>query len=123
MWLTAALLIGGYSVIMYIAYIISPTVAAIYTAFGSNALMSILFVRMLYKRKSHRGQSVGIALSKGIGTALQAVACYWFLPIGQTSLMLQAFFVVTAIVDIYYTWLLFYQTEQRSLETGLFQGK
>lgn len=42
--------------------------AAQYSAFAQNAAMSILFVVMLYRRDSTRGQSMTIAVAKWIGT-------------------------------------------------------
>ena len=42
--------------------------AATYSAFAQNAAMSILFVVMLYRRNSTRGQSMLIAVAKWIGT-------------------------------------------------------
>ena len=42
--------------------------AATYSAFAQNAAMSILFVVMLYRRDSSRGQSMLIAVAKWIGT-------------------------------------------------------
>ena len=42
--------------------------AATYSAFAQNAAMSILFVIMLYRRNSTRGQSMLIAWAKWIGT-------------------------------------------------------
>lgn len=42
--------------------------AATYSAFAQNAAMSILFVAMLFRRNSTRGQSMLIAVAKWIGT-------------------------------------------------------
>ena len=42
--------------------------AATYSAFAQNAAMSIMFVIMLYRRNSSRGQSMLIAVAKWIGT-------------------------------------------------------
>ena len=42
--------------------------AATYSAFAQNAAMSIMFVVMLYRRGSARGQSMLIAVAKWIGT-------------------------------------------------------
>lgn len=42
--------------------------AAQYSAFAQNVVMSILFVVMLYKRGSSKGQSMVIAVAKWIGT-------------------------------------------------------
>jgi hypothetical protein len=39
-----------------------------YAAFGQNLMMSILFVAMFFRRGGARGQSVGIAVSKLLGT-------------------------------------------------------
>jgi hypothetical protein len=47
-----------------------------YSAFGQNLLMSVLFITMLYSRRSLRGQSLSIALSKMLGTALYSLALY-----------------------------------------------
>lgn len=41
---------------------------ALYSAFWSNLLMSILFIRFLYTRKGQQGQSLLIAITKCIGT-------------------------------------------------------
>lgn len=47
-----------------------------YSAFGANLLMAVLFITMLYARRSLRGQSLSIALSKMLGTALYSLAYY-----------------------------------------------
>ncbi len=52
-----------------------------YAAFGANLTMSILFVTMLYRRNSLRGQSIYIAIFKMIGTAFGSLAFYLFAPI------------------------------------------
>ncbi|MYW42106.1 hypothetical protein [Streptomyces sp. SID161] len=44
------------------------------TAFGSNLAMSAMFLAMLAARRSTRGQSVGIALAKLLGTACASLA-------------------------------------------------
>lgn len=48
-----------------------------YSAFGQNLMMSVLFLSMLYSRRSLRGQSVSIALLKMAGTALASFAFYF----------------------------------------------
>lgn len=42
--------------------------AAQYSAFLQNAIMSVLFVSMLYRRNSTKGQSMVIAVAKWLGT-------------------------------------------------------
>jgi hypothetical protein len=44
-----------------------------YTAFSQNLMMSILFVVMLFRRKSAKGQSMYIAILKMIGTLLPSI--------------------------------------------------
>ncbi len=44
------------------------------TAFGSNLVMSGLFLAMLLSRRSSRGQSLGIAVCKMLGTACASLA-------------------------------------------------
>lgn len=52
-----------------------------YAAFGQNLMMSALFVAMILRRDSARGQSVGIAVSKGLGTFFAFVlALFWSPP-------------------------------------------
>ncbi|MBR1781721.1 MAG: hypothetical protein IJ751_10010 [Oscillospiraceae bacterium] len=50
-----------------------PLPAAQYSAFAQNAAMSILFVVMLFRRNSTRGQSMTIAVAKWIGTLAPTV--------------------------------------------------
>lgn len=50
----------------------------IYSALSSNVVMSALFLKMLADRRSSRGQSMGIALSKLIGTCSSTVALLLF---------------------------------------------
>lgn len=44
------------------------TEAPLYSAFAQNVVMSILFVYMLFSRKSSEGQSMAIAIAKWLGT-------------------------------------------------------
>lgn len=56
--------------VIQLAFFLSfdPLPAAQYSAFAQNAAMSILFVVMLFRRNSTRGQSMTIAVAKWIGT-------------------------------------------------------
>ncbi|MDQ3865098.1 MAG: hypothetical protein M3317_16675 [Actinomycetota bacterium] len=70
-----------------------------YSAFGSNLMMSILFVTMLYSRGSMRGQSVAIAVLKMGGTALASFAFYFFNPDYDASILLPFLYVATLTFD------------------------
>lgn len=50
----------------------------LYTAFGTNLMMSILFVYMLIRRDDVHGQSFYIALFKWIGTLFAFLSCFEF---------------------------------------------
>lgn len=80
-------------------YYIEP----IRTAFAQNLMMSILFVNMLLTRMSSQGQSLYIALAKGIGTA-SAILIAWN---GFASWpVMQVLFVLIVIFDLLYALLL-----------------
>jgi hypothetical protein len=70
-----------------------------YSAFGQNLMMSILFIAMLYARRSLRGQSVGIALLKMGGTALASFAFYFHNPDYDGSVLLPFLYVAILIFD------------------------
>jgi hypothetical protein len=70
-----------------------------YTAFGSNLMMSILFVTMLFSRGSLRGQSVWIAVLKMGGTALASLAFYFFNPDYDGSTLLLFLYVAILVFD------------------------
>src|ERR671916_1002941 len=71
----------------------------VYTAFGQNLMMSVLFIAMLRSRGSLRGQSVGIALFKMGGTALAALAFYFHNPDYAGSVLLPLLYVTTLVFD------------------------
>ncbi len=70
-----------------------------YSAFGQNLMMSILFINMLYARRSLRGQSVGIALLKMGGTALASFAFYFYNPDYDGSVLLPFLYVAILVFD------------------------
>ena len=70
-----------------------------YSAFGQNLMMSILFVTMLYSRRSLRGQSVWIAVLKMGGTALASFAFYFFNPDYDGSILLPFLYVAILVFD------------------------
>src|SRR5262249_15705413 len=74
--------------------------AATYSAFGSNLMMSALFIAMLRRRNDIKGQSVYIALSKMLGTFTA------FLTVPYSEL-LTLLYLVTFCLDLIYTILLY----------------
>ncbi|MFC5185333.1 transmembrane-type terpene cyclase [Actinomadura harenae] len=77
---------------------------ATFAAFGQNLMMSGLFLSMLIARGSTRGQSVWIALTKGVGTALASGACWiwardepW-----RHGPLLPYLMIATAVLDLAY---------------------
>jgi hypothetical protein len=77
-----------------------------YSAFGDNLMMSILFITMLIRRDSVRGQSLYIAVLKMSGTALASLAAFTFSTISQKSVLLPFLFVAILISDAIYAILL-----------------
>lgn len=49
-----------------------------YVIYGQNLLMSAVFIAMVQQRRSARGQSMGIAISKMVGTGLFSVTLFLF---------------------------------------------
>jgi hypothetical protein len=70
-----------------------------YSAFGQSLMMSVLFVTMLYSRRSMRGQSVSIAALKMGGTALASFAFYFFNPNYESSVLLPFLYVAILVFD------------------------
>ncbi|NEQ55648.1 MAG: hypothetical protein F6K11_36985 [Leptolyngbya sp. SIO3F4] len=58
--------------------------SGIYTAFGQNLLMSILFITMLYQRQSLLGQSIWVGIFKLLGTVFASLAFYLY-PVPEIS--------------------------------------
>lgn len=86
-----------------------------YSAFGQNFLMSILFMIMLFRRNSLRGQSVYIALSKMVGTALACTAAYLYVPLAGQSALLQYLFIATLFFDLNYVAAVYYVGRKEGL--------
>ena len=81
----------------------------VYAAFGQNLMMSVLFITMLYRRRSLRGQSRGIALCKLLGTALASLAFYRYAAISQRSVLLPFLYLAILGYDVLYLTLLVLQ--------------
>jgi hypothetical protein len=73
-----------------------------YSAFGQNLMMSILFITMLYARRSLRGQSVWIAVFKMGGTALASFTFYFYNPDYEGSILLTFLYMAILVFDVIY---------------------
>jgi hypothetical protein len=78
-----------------------------YSAFGSNLLMSVLFIEMQYHRNSLRGQSISIAVCKLLGTALASLAFYFYFPLGHQPLAMPFLYISILIYDVIYVGLVY----------------
>lgn len=76
--------------------------SGIYTAFGQNLMMSILFIDMLLRRNTLLGQSIFIALFKMIGTAVASIGLYIITPTQQESLLFPFLYVAIFVFDLIY---------------------
>lgn len=83
--------------------------AGAYAAFGQNLMMSILFIAMWYRRTSPRGQSLSIAICKGLGTLSASAAFYRYTNISHHSVVLPFLYVAIALYDAIYIALLYRQ--------------
>ncbi len=83
-----------------------------YSAFGSNVLMSALFIRMLLRRGDVQGQSLYIALAKLVGTFCVCIVAYGEHP---ERYLLTVFYVCIVVLDVAYAALL----ARRSRELGI----
>ena len=76
--------------------------SGVYAAFGQNLMMSVLFITMLYRRRSLRGQSRGIALCKLLGTGLASLAFYRYTAISRRSVLLPFLYLTILGYDVLY---------------------
>lgn len=88
-----------------------------YSAFGQNLMMSVLFILMLYRRGSSRGQSLAIAISKLLGTALASLAFFLYTSISHHSVLLPFLYASILIYDVIYVVMVYkqQQAEKRTL--------
>lgn len=70
-----------------------------YTAFGSNFMMSILFINMLIVRSNTRGQSLYVGISKMLGILVWDIILYRF---NSESILLIFFYVTIFVFDLIY---------------------
>jgi hypothetical protein len=83
--------------------------SGVYSAFGQNLMMSVLFLTMLYRRRSLRGQSISIAVCKLIGTAFASLAFFLFSSLSHRSVLLPFLYVAIFAYDIIYVGMVYRQ--------------
>ncbi|MBE3559230.1 MAG: hypothetical protein IMW89_08400 [Ktedonobacteraceae bacterium] len=89
-----------------------------YTAFGQNLMMSALFIAMLYRRHSTRGQSLAIGICKLIGTALASLAFYLHSVSFRHSVLLPFLYIAILVFDLFYVVMLYRQMQVERYEKG-----
>jgi hypothetical protein len=85
--------------------------AGTYSAFGQNLMMSVLFVTMLYRRRSLHGQSISIAICKLLGTALASLAFYLYTRISHHSVLLPFLYIAILVYDTIYVVMVYMQQQ------------
>jgi len=80
-----------------------------YSAFGQNLMMSVLFILMLYRRRSLRGQAMSIAICKLLGTALASLAFFLYTAISHRSVLLPFLYVSILVYDLIYVVMVYKQ--------------
>ncbi len=72
-----------------------------YAAFGQNLMMSILFLELLRSRGDLRGQSIGIAACKLVGTFFASFGFYLHTIVGQSPLLIYLFVAIFFFDAVY----------------------
>jgi hypothetical protein len=96
------------------------SVAAGYSAFLQNLLMSVLFIGMLVRRESREGQSLTIAVSKWLGTLAPTIL---FGVVGDAGFPNGSVFILVvgllcSVFDLIYIWLLKSYSSQGQVSTS-----
>ncbi len=99
------MIVTAFGIIMF-GSIMLGDITGVYSAFGQNLLMSILFIIMFFKRKNFRGQSFSIAIFKMLGTGFTSVHFYFYEPVTQTSFVLPFLFASIFFFDLLYSFLI-----------------
>ncbi|MCZ7569073.1 MAG: hypothetical protein M5U01_10870 [Ardenticatenaceae bacterium] len=94
-------LVTSFCSVLFISYEFND-LDGTYAAFGQNLLMSVLFIAMLYRRRSLRGQSTWIAVCKLVGTALASLAFYRYTAVAERSILLSFLFGAILVYDSIY---------------------
>ncbi|HEX6288381.1 MAG TPA: hypothetical protein VFZ66_04280 [Herpetosiphonaceae bacterium] len=99
-------LVTSFCLVLLLSYEFNDWAGA-YAAFGQNLLMSVLFLLMLYRRRSLRGQSLSIGLCKLIGTALASLAFYLYVESFRQSVLLPFLYGAILVYDGLYVGLVY----------------
>lgn len=90
-----------------------------YSAFGSNAIMSIIFIYMIWTRNSVAGQSIYIALAKGIGTGMASIRNSLYPELattpGSDELLFPLFYAACFIFDMIYVVLVYQKCKEEGI--------
>jgi len=78
--------------------------------------MSVLFIAMLYARRSLRGQSISIAFFKMLGTALASLAFYLYASVSEGSILLPFLYVAILMFDLLYLVMVVYRRRAEEAE-------
>lgn len=95
--------ISAFAIIMGMQREFGDPLGGVYASFFENVFMSGMFIQMYMRRNSNAGQSLGIAVTKMLGTVLASV--YWFLQ-GKTGLLWMSLYISIFVMDLTYTLLL-----------------
>jgi len=100
-WMLGSTLLVCFAIVLSTAQEF-PKLGDFYTAYGDNVLMSALFITMLYRRKSLRGQSIWIALFKMLGTTLISLGAFFYDELTRESVLLPVLYVTVFAYDLIY---------------------
>lgn len=87
-------------------------------AYLQSLMMSLLFLSMLYSRRSLRGQSLGIAVTKLLGTIFASLGVYFHPPLPEysRSALLSFLYIAAFIADLVYVFAVY------TMSSGRFSG-
>jgi hypothetical protein len=80
-------------------------------------MMSVLFLTMLYRRRSLRGQSISIAVCKLVGTAFASLAFFLFSSLSHRSVLLPFLYLATFVYDTIYVGMVYQQQRTATKKT------
>lgn len=86
-----------------------------YAAFGQNLMMAVLFIDMLWRRRSTRGQSLYIALAKLIGTLVVSIGFYFFVPSLSASVLFPFLYISIFVFDVIYGVMVYRQARREGM--------
>ncbi len=82
------------------------------SAYAQNFMMSILFITMLLKRNSARGQTIYIAILKALGTMLISILFYYVYKAYRQLNIMAYLYLAIVFFDTLYIFMLFFQIKK-----------